>query len=129
MGRRLTTFALACACLLPATPAGASRPPRHAESIAIFAALQAANLTCSRYPVGSCQLNFRTSTVNVRWAAARIRPTDNGETNVMPQTISLRRLHKRSGRYAVMDTGNGGGCNVPRRPRKDLGLICLEFQG
>jgi hypothetical protein len=127
---RIKTAALLCLCfLLPAAVADAARAPKRSENNAIFSALQSANLTCSRYPPGSCQLNFRVSTVNGRWAAARIRPAENGESTVMPQTISLRRVHKKTGRYEVMDTGNGGGCSVPRRPRKDLALICLVFEG
>jgi hypothetical protein len=129
MGRMTTAVLVCLCCLLPAAVADASRAPKRSETGAIFSALQTANLTCSRYPLGTCQLNFRVSTVNRRWAAARIRPTSNGESNVMPQTISLRRVHPKAGRYEVMDTGNGGGCNVPRRPRKDLALICLVFEG
>ena len=126
---RPITALLACLCLLAPATAGASRAPRNGEGRAIFAALQTANLTCSRYPPESCQINFRVSTVNRRWASAKIRPMANGESQVMPQTISLRRVHPKGGRYEVMDPGNGGGCSVPRKPRKDLGLICLIFQG
>jgi hypothetical protein len=121
-------IALLSVCLL-ALPAAAesSRVPRNGEGAAIFAALQTANLSCSRYPADSCTLNMRVSTVNRRWASAKIRPTVNGESQVPPQTISLRRVHKKKGRYEVMDPGNGGGCSVPRKPRKDLGLVCLIF--
>jgi hypothetical protein len=129
MRARLTLLIVLALALIATGNASAARAPRNGEGAAIYAALRAANLTCSRYPAGSCKIGYRVSTVNGRWAAVRIRPTVNGESNVNPQTISLHRVHKKKGRWAVMDTGNGGGCSVPKRPRFDLGLICLEFQG
>jgi hypothetical protein len=124
--KRLLPAAIVALLLIPAAASG-DRKPRPGENAGIFAALQTANLTCARYPADTCQLNFRVSNVNRHWAAARIRPTVNGESSVLPQTISLRRKKKRGGRWEVMDPGNGGGCSVPKRPRRDLRLICLVF--
>lgn len=113
--------------LAPALSAEASRKPKPSESAAIFTALQAENLTCARYQPGTCKIAFRISDANSRWASARIRADENGENTVLPQTISLHRPHSKSRRWEVIDTGDGGGCSVPKRPRRDLNLICLQF--
>jgi hypothetical protein len=128
--RRLAWLVVVALLLLAGTlapGADANRKPRPGERKAIYATLAAENLTCSRYQPGSCKLNFRISDVNNRWAAARIRPDVTGENTVMPVTISLHREKRKGRRWKVRDVGNGGGCDVPRRPRRDLNLICLVF--
>jgi hypothetical protein len=115
------------ALLLVAVPASASRHPRKKESAGIYAALVAKNLTCAQYPAGSCKIRFRISTVNPKWASARVRPDTNGENIVHPVDVGLRRPHRSGGGWMVKSTGNGGGCNVPKGARHDLGLICIQF--
>ncbi len=123
----LLILALATAALLVLpTVAGADRKPTRHEARALFAALTATNHTCTRYAPGTCKLDYRISEVNSHWAAARVRATANGETTVRPETISMHRKGK--GRaWAVNYAGDGGGCHMPKRPRNDLGLVCLVF--
>ena len=78
-------------------------------------------------PAGTCQIHFRISTVNSRWASAKVRPDLNGENIVKPLDVGLRRPHRKGGAWEVKSIGNGGGCNVPKRPRHDLDLICLAI--
>ncbi|MFN2612319.1 MAG: hypothetical protein ABR536_02990, partial [Solirubrobacterales bacterium] len=103
--------------------------PTKREAANIFTALAAANKTCARYPAGSCKITFSVSEVNPRWAAAKIRADANGENTVVPETISLHRKHPKGHFWTIHEVGNGGGCGVPRRPRRDLHLICLQFGG
>lgn len=125
---RLLICALALVVLAAtALPAAASRRPTKKEVGRIYRALSAADKTCSRYPLGTCKIGFTVSDANPRWAVARIRADDNGENTVPPQTISLYRKHRRGHFWVINQAGNGGGCGVPKRPRRDLGLICLPF--
>lgn len=111
--------------LLAAGSAGAeaSRVAKPGELAGIVAAIQARGLACeANYPPGTCELKVVVSTRNKRWAAARLRPTFNGETTVTPADISL---HRKGRHWRVVSIGHGGGCNVPRKIRRDLHLICL----
>jgi hypothetical protein len=126
--RQLLIFTLALAILLAAAmPADAGRRPTKSETGRIYLALSAANKTCSRYPLGTCKIGFSVSEVNPRWAVARLRADTNGENIVPPQTISLYRKHRRGHFWVVNQAGDGGGCGVPKRPRRDLNMICLPF--
>jgi hypothetical protein len=115
------------ALLVMALPASASRRPKPAELAGIISTLAVKGLTCAQYPAGTCQIHFRVSTVNSHWASAKVRPDLNGENIVKPLDIGLRRPHLKGGAWEVKSIGNGGGCNVPKRPRRDLGLICLAI--
>jgi hypothetical protein len=123
---RAVALALA-ALLVVAVPASANRRPKPSELTGIISALAEQGLTCAQYQPGTCQIHFRISTVNSRWASAKIRPDLNGENTVKPVDVGLRRPHRKGGAWEVKSVGNGGGCNVPHRPRRDLGLICLQF--
>lgn len=129
MIRRATIFALLVlfAALAVALPAPAKRRPQAGEVAGIYSTLNEKGLTCAPYPPSTCQINFRVSTVNSRWASARIRPGLNGENFVRPADVALRRPHRKGGAWEIKSIGNGGGCNVPPRPRHDLQLICLKF--
>lgn len=125
---RLLIFALALAIpLAAALPTAASRRPTMKEVGRIYLALSAADKTCSRYPVGTCKIGFAVSEVNPRWAVARLRADTNGENIVPPQTISLYRKHRRGHYWVINLAGDGGGCGVPKKPRRDLNMICLPF--
>jgi hypothetical protein len=115
------------AVLAVALPASANRRPKSSELTGIISTLAEHGLTCAQYPPGTCQIHFRISTVNSRWASAKVRPDVNGENIVAPRDVGLRRPHRKGGGWDVKSTGTGGGCNVPKRPRHDLGLICLSF--
>ena len=125
---RARAIALALAgLLLLALPASAHRRPKPAELAGIISTLAEKGLTCAQYPAGTCQIHFRVSTVNSQWASAKVRPGLNGENTVKPLDVALRRPHHKGGAWEIKSIGNGGGCNVPPRPRRDLGLICLQF--
>lgn len=127
---RPSIYALAIVALLAAAlPASASRRPTKREAADILTALAAANKTCARFPADSCKLGFAVSEANPRWAVAKIRPSVNGENTVAPETISLYRKNRAGHFWAVHEIGNGGGCNMPKRPRRDLHVICLQFSG
>ena len=115
------------ALLVAAAPASASRKPKPAELAGIISTLASEGLTCAQYPPGTCQIHFRVSTVNSRWASAKVRPDVNGESIVAPRSMALRRPHRKGGGWELKSIDNGGGCNMPKRPRRDLGLICIQF--
>ena len=122
MTRMSAFFALLAVTALPAA-AVANRPATEAEAQAIEATLTARGLTCaSRYPPGTCREAIVVSTAKRHWAVARIRPDVNGENTVEPEDISLR---LRAGAWSIHQIGNGGGCDVPRKARRDLHLLCL----
>ncbi len=110
-----------------AAPATAKRRPKPGELAGILSTLAAEGLTCAQYPAGTCKIHFGVSTVNSRWASARVRPDFNGENIVKPVDAALRRPHRKGGAWEIKSVGNGGGCNMPPRPRHDLGLICIQF--
>jgi hypothetical protein len=124
---RRAGFAALAALLVLAAPVSAERRPKAGEVAGIYSTLLAKSLTCAQYSPGTCQIKFRVSTVNSRWAAARRRPDLNGENTVQPVDVALRRPHLKGGAWEVKSIGNGGGCNVPPRPRHDLHLICLAI--
>ncbi|MDX6616113.1 MAG: hypothetical protein QOD60_1204 [Solirubrobacterales bacterium] len=126
MKSRAIALALA-ALLVVAVPASANRRPKSSEVTGLISTLAEKGLTCAQYPAGTCQIHFRISTVNSRWASAKVRPDVNGENTVKPLDVGVRRPHRKGGAWAVKSIGNGGGCNVPKRPRHDLGLICLAI--
>lgn len=105
-----------------AAPVEASRNPSKKEAAAIGSVIAEAGLSCARYPPGVCKQAIRVSTKRVGWAAVRIRPEVNGESIVNPQDISLRH---RGERWRIIEVGNGGGCGLPRKVKRDLHLICL----
>jgi hypothetical protein len=118
----LASLAVLVAIAMPA-PATANRPAKPAEAEAIYATLAAGGLTCaSLYPAGICREAIVISTAKRHWAVARIRPEENGENTVRPEDISL---HLRGGVWSVHQVGNGGGCHVPRKARRDLHLLCF----
>jgi hypothetical protein len=123
----LAALLVLTALLASAAPASAHRRPKPEELAGILSTLAAKGLTCAQYSPGTCQIHFRVSTVNSRWAGARVRPDFNGENTVKPIDVALRRPHRKGGGWAIRSVGNGGGCNVPPRPRHDLGLICIQF--
>ncbi len=126
MIRRVVIFALV-GLLVVAVPVSAERRPKPGEVAGIYSTLAVQGLTCAQYQPGTCQIKFRVSTVNGRWASARIRPDLNGENTVMPADVALRRPHLKGGAWEIKSIGNGGGCNMPKRPRHDLNLICLNL--
>ena len=126
-GRALAVLLVLGALLALAAPTSANRRPKPAELAGILSTLAPQGLTCAQYSPGSCQIHFRISTVNSRWASAKVRPDVNGENTVKPVDVGLRRPHRKGGAWEVKSVGNGGGCEVPRRPRHDLGLICIQF--
>ncbi len=106
-----------------AAPAEASRKPRKGEAAKISATIAQARLSCeARYPPGVCEATIRVSTRVKGWAAVRIRPLVNGESIVNPEDISLRR---RGDGWRIVVVGNGGGCGLPTKVKRDLHLICL----
>ena len=125
--RAIALVLVLLAAVALAAPAAADRRPKPAELAGLLSTLAEKGLTCAQYPPGTCQIHFKVSTVNSRWAAARVRPDVNGENFVQPLDIGIRRPHRKGGAWEVKSIGNGGGCNVPKRPRHDLGLICLPF--
>lgn len=121
--RRGTAILVVVAGCVGITSAEASRAPKPAETREIFAVLQAEGLTCAaQYPPGICRETIRISTRNKRWAVDHIRPEENGENIVQAIDISL---HRGEAGWRIHQVGNGGGCGVPRKPRRDLHLICL----
>jgi hypothetical protein len=121
--RRATALCSLLAFIAVPASAAANRPATDAEAQAIEATLTARGLTCaSRYPPGTCREVIIVSTAKHHWAVARIRPDVNGENTVEPEDISLR---LRAGVWSIHQVGNGGGCDVPRKARRDLHLLCL----
>lgn len=73
------------------------------------------------YPAGSYRFKVSVSTAARGWAAVLILPTGSGQ-GVQPDVISARRVGP--GRWKQHQMGNGGGCHMPDRVRRDLGLYC-----
>jgi hypothetical protein len=122
MSRATAIVIVLIGCVVVAS-AEANRPPKPAEAQEIFAVLEAEGLTCAaQYPPGTCRETIRVSTRNKRWAVVHIRPEENGETIVRAIDVSL---HRDEAGWRIHQVGNGGGCRVPRKPRRDLHLICL----
>ncbi len=123
---RFVALVTIAACALPVAGAGASREAKKGELAGIGAAILSEGLSCERYPPGTCELKVAVSSRNKRWAVVRLRATANGETTVNPESISLHSKGQgKRKRWRVISVGNGGGCGVPRRIRRDLHLICL----
>lgn len=62
------------------------------------------------------------STVDSRWAEVEILPMRGHAHQVQQDVGSTYRL--RSGRWVMHQAGNGGGCHMPARVRRDLRLAC-----
>ena len=85
-----------------------------------MAVFDRAGVSCDVFPEeAECHRRFRVSTVNERWAAAYIR---GGSGEVQGGAASAKRKNHR---WHVVQIGNGGGCDVPKPVRQDLGLGCV----
>jgi hypothetical protein len=103
---------------LPASAAVADRPARPAERAAIKAAIRNSPMT-SGVPDSAYRIRrVRISTVDGRFAAARIVGV---ERSVQAANGLVRRTR---GRWRLVDLSNGGGCKAPPAVRADLGLPC-----
>ena len=104
------------AVTLVAQVADGSRRARHAERKAMIR-----EAGRPPYPRSWYRLRTRVSTVNRHWGAVYVTGRKGHRRYVQPDVTSLRRRH---GHWRVHQQGNGGGCDVPRGVRRDLGLAC-----
>jgi hypothetical protein len=121
--RRATIATLAVALIVSAgtVTADARRLPTKAERAAIMRGADVRDYGGS-YPDGSYYYTVRVATAARGWAAVRILPTRAGRGLVQPDVISARRTG--AGLWKRHQVGNGGGCRMPERVRRDLGLYC-----
>ena len=85
------------------------------EKKGIAKALEREGFDC-RFVSGSCHRKIKVSTKKQTWAAAYI-----SGSAVQPTSASIHRKHHS---WHVHQIGNGGGCGVPSKVRKDLKLDC-----
>jgi hypothetical protein len=95
----------------------ASRAPTRFERRAILRAAPG-----NPYPRGWAYRTVRVSTVSSHWAAVHIVANRGHENQVQPDVASMYRT--RHGGWIVHQSGNGGGCGVPRGVKADLHLAC-----
>lgn len=93
----------------------AARNPTRPEKHKIRQVLDRNGVSCAIWP-GSCHRKIKVSTKLETWAAAYITgPQVQGD---------VASLHRKHHKWHVHQVGNGGGCGVPRKVRKDLRLAC-----
>lgn len=115
-GRVTLVLATGLIALVVVSTALASRPATPSERVAILRAAPK-----SPYPPGYARLTVKVSTVSSAWAAVYIRARRGHANQVQPDVVSLQR---QGGRWAVHQQGNGGGCRMPARVKRDLRLAC-----
>lgn len=106
---------LACSTLMPGA-SWASRAPTRSERQALLW------LVGNPYPHGWAHRIVRISTVDRRWGAVFIGANRGHHSQVQPDVASAYRL--KSGRWVIHQTGNGGGCRMPKPVVRDLTLAC-----
>jgi hypothetical protein len=114
------TFAVALILGLSLTVAPASVASRRATGAEARAILRVA--PGNPYPPGWAHLTVRVSTVDSRWAAVHVLPNRGHTHQVQADVASM--YHTRRHGWVVHQVGNGGGCGVPSRVRRDLHLAC-----
>jgi hypothetical protein len=101
--------------LIAVATSNAARNPTKPEKRKIARVLERKGFDCS-FVAGGCHRKIKVSTKLETWAAAYIRGS-----GVQGAVASL---HRKNHKWRVHQIGNGGGCGVPRKVRKDLKLAC-----
>jgi len=118
MNRRASVaagLAALVAAAVAAPPATSARAPSAAEGAAIRAKVRQVIPPQDRRAV---RITVRVSTVDRRWALARVLPRPGRERQVRPTGVALV---QRAGRWRLMALGTTGlGCAMPRRVAVDL---------
>jgi len=107
--------------LASASAALAARAPTERERHAITRAIKKSPKTQF---VPDFKLAVRSIRVSTKgpWASATVGGQRRYRHEVQPARAGLRRL---KGRWQLRSLGNGGGCDVPKRFRRELRLKCF----